>query len=133
MQYNQYLQTPSWKATRQKKLVAAPHCQICKSTENLNIHHKRYYIPEKIALHERRESGSILFNEQINDLMTLCASCHKLWHHYYGKNYLRHKTASKIRRLIKYGCQPGVAFKISKEPHAYGVILTNLKRMIGEI
>jgi hypothetical protein len=133
MLYPQYLQTKHWKDTRIKKLDTANHCQFCNTTSKLNIHHKRYYLPEEIAQHKNREAGSVLFREDPDDLFTLCVSCHKLWHFYYGKTYLRHKIASKIRRLIKLGCMPREAIRLSKEQFAYNIILNLLKENnIGE-
>lgn len=127
MEYRQYLQTSHWKKTREIKLMKVRYCQFCNSREKLNIHHKRYYLPKEIAYHKKRECGSILFKEQLEDLFTLCTSCHKLWHLYYDKEFLRHKTASKIRRLIKLGCMPREAIRFSKEQYAYTTILNILK------
>lgn len=126
--YKDYLQSPHWKETRKAKLDTASHCQICESENNLHIHHKRYEIGEKEArLSIKRglsiEPGTILGRELSKDLMTLCASCHKLWHSYFGKRYLTHKKANQIRRLIRLGITPKQAFFVTKNNVLYTPII----------
>lgn len=66
MPYQEYLQTPEWKETRKAALEHAHHrCQICNSSERLNVHHRTY---------ERRG------RERSDDLIVLCNSCHALYH-----------------------------------------------------
>ena len=129
MNYNTYLQGSHWKETRENKLFNCSHCQICNTTKSLHIHHKRYahYSKEHEVKVGRVEVGTILGKEKKKDLFVLCASCHRLWHHYYGKIYLRHKIASKIRRLIKYGVKPKFAFAFSIEKDSYTSLLLKLK------
>ena len=116
MEYSQYLQTPHWQEIRTEKLSKVDHCQICDSKEKLHVHHKWYHVSEKIAFHQDRESGNILFKEKIGDLIVLCASCHKLWHIYFGKVYLRHKFHSRLRKLIRHGIERKKAFWLCTEP-----------------
>lgn len=109
MQYQEYLQTPHWKDKRIAKLAKNPVCRICKSSEGLNIHHKFY---------KDRDGNSSLFNERRVDLITLCASCHKLWHLYCHEkrdkkgrpNYS--KKILGIRELLSYGVSKSWAFRI---------------------
>ncbi len=66
MSYSEYLQSPGWKARRQKALKFANfRCQVCNSTEDLNVHHRTY---------ER------LGHEHMGDLITLCKNCHEIFH-----------------------------------------------------
>lgn len=60
--YNEYLETDHWKILRIKKLKESGfQCQLCKSKENLNVHHITY---------ENRGC------EKDEDLMVLCNECH---------------------------------------------------------
>jgi hypothetical protein len=66
MPYREYLSTPEWQE-RRKRILARDsyHCQVCFSTEYLNVHHRTY---------ERRG------NEDDSDLITLCRDCHYIFH-----------------------------------------------------
>lgn len=63
--YQDYLQSDSWKWKRQMILDQFRTCQICNSAVNLEVHHRTY---------ER------LGNEQLEDLTLLCSKCHELFH-----------------------------------------------------
>mgnify|MGYP001608226349 FL=1 len=126
MNYNLYLQTDHWQTTRKEKLSKVDHCQICDTKDNLHIHHRRYFLPSDIAFHEKRNSGNLLFNEKLGDLFVLCSSCHKLWHTYFGKTYLRHKIQSKIRRLLRSGVDRKKAFWLCTQPGLYQTISAKL-------
>lgn len=64
--YSEYLQTPHWKETRQRTLEAdLNRCRVCNGDERLNAHHRTY---------SRRG------HEAAEDLITLCASCHQIFH-----------------------------------------------------
>ena len=57
-----YLQSDHWKSLRERALYRDKYkCKICHSTENLNVHHKRY---RKI------------YNVVVGDLVTMCHDCH---------------------------------------------------------
>lgn len=58
--------SPIWQKLRRKKLQLNPVCEFCKSAMNVQVHHLRY--PE------------IWGEEEIEDLMTLCDSCHSNIH-----------------------------------------------------
>jgi len=68
-QYYTYLKSQSWKEIA----VAAKNrdkwkCRLCNSGLDLNVHHRSYDILGKEADH-------------MEDLVTLCARCHKTFHH----------------------------------------------------
>lgn len=66
MPYEEYLLTPEWQEKRKQVLDHAKHrCQICNSSESLNVHHRTY---------ERRG------NEDLADLTVLCKNCHSQFH-----------------------------------------------------
>lgn len=66
--YKKYLLSSKWQWYRKKILKRDGYkCTECESEENLNIHHLTY-----------RNLGS----EQMEDLITLCAKCHKDAHFY---------------------------------------------------
>lgn len=66
MKYEDYLATPEWKKKRETKLEEAKHCcQLCSSTDRLQVHHKTY---------ERRGY------EDLSDLIVLCGRCHAKFH-----------------------------------------------------
>ena len=65
--YKCYLKTMVWDNTRKKKLKEAGYkCQLCSKTDaELHVHHNTY---ERIG------------DEDMNDLIVLCESCHKKFH-----------------------------------------------------
>lgn len=108
--YGEYLNTNHWKSKRQERLSSLPHCRICKSEKKLNIHHKFY---------KDKKGKSTLYNERTVDLITLCASCHRLWH-LYCHNRLDKKgrpNISKkimgIRELLELGAEKPWAFRMA--------------------
>lgn len=65
--YYEYLQSDHWQETRQQALDRAGNaCQLCKSTDRLDVHHNTY---------ER------LGRELPQDLIVLCHDCHGRFHH----------------------------------------------------
>lgn len=66
MPYSAYLQSAHWNARRKTALKMASHrCQVCNSTEQLDVHHRTYI---------RRGE------ERADDLLVLCRTCHDLFH-----------------------------------------------------
>lgn len=66
LKYAEYLNSERWKIKKEYALQWADNrCQICNSTENLNVHHRVY--------------GNV-GNEKPNDLTVLCKDCHSLFH-----------------------------------------------------
>jgi hypothetical protein len=70
--YEIYIASPQWEVRRQRaRQLAANACQICKSTELLEVHHNSY---------------EHLGNEFDHELVVLCHKCH-LIHHENSCNY----------------------------------------------
>lgn len=106
MNYADYLKTEHWKQKRIKKLLKNPNCQICQQQKGLNIHHKKYQYNNK----------SILFNERLEDLITLCRSCHRLMHYHFGIDvYKINKKILRIKRLLDLGVPKKRAFYFSTQ------------------
>ena len=64
--YQEFLKTPEWEEMRDAALERAAHrCQLCKSTEGLQVHHRDY---ADVPL------------ESLADLTVLCGGCHELFH-----------------------------------------------------
>lgn len=64
--YEKYLQSPEWAAKRDQALERdARRCRACNSPEKLEVHHRTY---------------ARLGHEDLNDLTTLCESCHEHFH-----------------------------------------------------
>jgi len=65
LSYREYLETDHWKWVRWAALwVAGNRCQLCRSEENLEVHHNNY---------------DCLFNERPGDLVVLCRECHEVY------------------------------------------------------
>jgi hypothetical protein len=66
MSYDKYLQTPEWAHKRDQALERDDYrCRACNIDKKLQVHHRTY---------ARRG------NEDLNDLTTLCESCHEHFH-----------------------------------------------------
>ena len=66
MPYEDYLKTDHWQRTRRRAIQRqGGQCQLCRSTENLVVHHLSY---------ERKGQ------ELPSDLEVLCARCHRRIH-----------------------------------------------------
>ena len=60
--YSNYIQSEKWKAIRDEVLQRDQNlCQECKSTPAVEVHHKTY---------------DNLFNEKLEDLISVCKDCH---------------------------------------------------------
>lgn len=69
--YRNYLQTKHWKNIRNKiRNKYNGKCQICCSTNNINVHNNTY---ERIG------------KEDENDLILLCQECHEIFHNKLNK------------------------------------------------
>lgn len=61
--YGQYLRSPAWKRKRKAALKRDGYrCRVCNRGQYLEVHHRRY--------------PAVLGTESVNDLTTLCNSCH---------------------------------------------------------
>lgn len=68
MDYYDFLQTPYWKAIAEKIRYKANYkCQICNSSERLNVHHRSY-----------ENHGDEL--HYMEDLICICKDCHEKHH-----------------------------------------------------
>lgn len=66
MPYAEYLKTPEWAETRKAALErAGDRCQVCNSTDKLQVHHRDY---SNVPL------------ESLADLTVLCDECHGTFH-----------------------------------------------------
>jgi len=120
MEYSQYLQTSHWQNKRQEKLEDKPICQVCKSSSCINIHHKKY----------KYEGKSILFNERKEDLVTLCGSCHRLLHKYFGiEVHKLNKKICRIRRLMELGAVKKQAFYFASQDELFYSVKEELEKM----
>ena len=64
--YNDYLKSENWIKKRDEVIERdGLSCRVCGSTDVLNVHHRKYV-----------KWG----NEALEDLITLCRHCHKLFH-----------------------------------------------------
>ena len=64
--YQKYLESDEWRDRRNKRIDLDEHkCQICGARHNLEVHHLTY---------------ARIFNEDIDDLITLCDKCHRTVH-----------------------------------------------------
>ena len=120
MEYAVYLQTKHWKDKRQEKLSIRPFCQICGSTTSINIHHKKY----------KYKGQSILFRERIEDLVTLCRSCHRLLHKHFGiEVHKLNKKILRIRRLMELGAVKRMAFYYASQDELFYSVKEELVKM----
>jgi len=103
--YKTYLKSNHWKKTRAEVLTNNRRkCRICGSTNNLNLHHKKY----------RKFNRSVLYKETKSDLRTLCNKCHNLWHKYQNDTVFSSKYADRIRNILALGLDDEFAFKNCK-------------------
>ena len=80
----EYMKSNEWKQKRLLVLARDNHkCIICGSDSNLEVHHTSY---------------KTLYNEDLNDLVTLCRYHHQLQHEYYGINNIHNKTLLPLIR-----------------------------------
>lgn len=114
--YKDYLQSPHWKEIRQQKIMSRPFCQVCGS-DKLQIHHKHY---------TKKSGESILFRERIQDLLSVCPSCHRLIHKYFGNCKKLNKKTLRVKRLMELGVVKNKAFFIVSNPDLYESIYLGL-------
>jgi hypothetical protein len=82
--YEAYINSDVWSDKRRERLkLDSYRCQKCGTAENLHVHHRTY----KNFMHESME-----------DLVTVCISCHDLIHRAYKKS--KHESLSEITEKI---------------------------------
>lgn len=97
-EYREYLQSYEWEVKRENRLeIDEYECQKCGSTTNLHVHHLTY---------------ENIFEENMEDLLTLCADCHKEEHLIeevkviyfklpeFEKYHLEHKAKYKYKFIL---------------------------------
>jgi hypothetical protein len=100
LSYRAYLGSEEWAEKKEAALKRADYaCQLCKSVENLNVHHNTY-----------QRTG----HEKDSDLVVLCERCHHWFHEVVpGKNSGRiglvevtpkrnRKTRHQLRREVQH-------------------------------
>jgi hypothetical protein len=65
--YDDYIKSPQWRQIRAMMLNRFGKCQLCSSTQNLEVHHNSY---EHIGCEK----------EHLEDLVVLCHDCHAVFH-----------------------------------------------------
>lgn len=82
-EYKEYLKTPHWKETRDKRLsLDGKRCYVCGYKHNLNVHHISY-----------KNVG----NEDVRkDLVTLCDMCHLMVHNIIDKVHVDYNDYKNI-------------------------------------
>jgi hypothetical protein len=95
MDYQEYLNTPEWRAKREWALErAGRRCQVCNSAGQLHVHHRTY---------------ENLGHELPADLTVLCEGCHGLYH---GKRHVSISPEAvadlirSARRIVMMGPTP---------------------------
>lgn len=64
--YHEYLRSAEWRVVKRLALDnAGGRCELCNSTEALNVHHRTY---------------DRVFREVLSDLTVLCRGCHAKFH-----------------------------------------------------
>ena len=79
--YKLYLCTNYWKDKRESKLKRNPLCENCMKAKATDVHHLRY---------QDEGGNSILYKENMKDLLSLCRECHRKVHNinkFSKKNY----------------------------------------------
>lgn len=90
MTYDEQLQTPEWKALRDRIIERDLHmCQKCMSTKNLQAHHKFY------------EAGKMAWESSPIALITLCDRCHSHLHEFGRGKYIATPLDIAFARLAK--------------------------------
>lgn len=80
MPYGEYLKTREWAEKREQALERdRRRCRLCNTYDNLQVHHRTY---------QRRG------NEDLDDLTTLCKSCHEHFHQKVEQDEIMGRTYS---------------------------------------
>jgi 5-methylcytosine-specific restriction endonuclease McrA len=87
-EYAKYLRSDKWKEIRQKVFdLDGNRCCLCGSMENLRPHHRKY--------------PKVLGEEPLNDLLTLCNTCHFKFHQQQKKGDGSSKeTTKRIKKIL---------------------------------
>lgn len=99
--YQDYLASPQWKSRRNQVVRKKKVCELCGSSDHLNVHHKYY---------SNGTQKNILGNEPNYLLTLLCEDCHHLWHSMWGHVKLRKAKIKNIRLHLANGFTKEQAF-----------------------
>ena len=84
LDYNKYIESEEWhEISQDRKFLDGLKCRFCGSAMNLTVHHVTY---ENVP------------NEDMDDLLTLCKTCHNELHKYDG---LRKKRSFLLSAVIR--------------------------------
>lgn len=84
--YIEYLSSEKWKRFRKQIIQERDGaCENCRSSENLQVHHKHYIN---------------IFNEQREDVLLLCRKCHKRVHSMKPKNRKKFLSAIENKKSV---------------------------------
>lgn len=100
--YIDYLKSSHWKKIRNKIYNSRHCCEICGSSNTLNVHHKSY---------KNGTQKNILGNEPECLLVLLCQNCHYLWHKMFGFIKLRKWKINNIKYHLVNGYSKEISFK----------------------
>lgn len=109
--YKYYLKTTHWHNTRTRVLARHGKCFLCgcfKEPGNpLQVHHLRYY---RATYHNGNlKLDSVLYHEdEDEDLMVLCKSCHLIWHKHHGKREITRTHAKHVRAHLYQGREKAI-------------------------
>lgn len=93
--YKQYLLSDKWAEKRSKMMdIAGYACEVCKSTNNLQVHHLTY---------------DHLYNEKPSDLVVVCGKHHKKL----DKNRKHSSSQSKFARMSLFVLGENWRYKMS--------------------
>lgn len=112
-EYGKYLNSPHWLETKQeRKKLDGYTCSICKTRDNLQVHHKTY---ERIG------------NEDVGkDLITLCRECHEEIHRIIDNCKIEiNSNARWYRNAVRNACEQSSKEYIDKQA---GVISRELAK-----
>ena len=79
--------TTRWKELRETKLASSPVCERCSTWQDLHVHHR-----QPLTLDERIEQDESAGFPAIDDLETLCRSCHSVETNSPSKNGYVHRA-----------------------------------------
>ena len=120
MKYNNYLQSKKWKKRRQLSLENNNGvCAFCFTDKNLHIHHKSY---------KNRVDKSVLGREPGKYLVPLCASCHRKWHFYHGKRFLRKQMIRRANAMFLEGMSLDDCIRFCFNKYIYKHAIINWKK-----
>lgn len=81
MEYAKHIQSDKWKIKRDAAIARAEGaCQLCKSTDRLDVHHNTY---ERLGC------------EWDSDLVVLCHACHAKFHGHIARDQSRQPMSLK--------------------------------------